>query len=52
MPELGSKYQCQDCDTPFYDLGRPDAVCPKCGWNPKGEETPKAKGKGAGKTSS
>ena len=47
MPELGSKYQCRDCDTRFYDLGRPDAVCPKCGCNPKGEETPEKTGKKA-----
>lgn len=31
MPELGEKFTCADCETKYYDLGRPDAVCPRCG---------------------
>lgn len=31
MPELGDKHTCADCETKYYDLGRPDATCPKCG---------------------
>lgn len=33
MPEfkLGSKYECYNCGTKFYDLGKPEALCPKCG---------------------
>lgn len=33
MPELklGMKYECYNCGTKFYDLGKSDPVCPKCG---------------------
>lgn len=31
MPELGKKYTCYSCHTKFYDLGRPEPMCPKCG---------------------
>ena len=31
MVELGKKYECPDCDVKFYDLGRPQALCPRCG---------------------
>jgi uncharacterized protein (TIGR02300 family) len=33
MPEikLGTKYECYNCGTKFYDLGKPEALCPKCG---------------------
>lgn len=30
-PDLGTKWQCQNCSAKFYDLGRSPAVCPKCG---------------------
>ncbi len=29
--DLGSKYLCYKCSTKFYDMKRPDPVCPKCG---------------------
>jgi uncharacterized protein (TIGR02300 family) len=37
MPELklGTKYDCFNCGTKFYDLGKPEPVCPKCGANQK-----------------
>lgn len=37
MPELklGTKFDCYNCGTKFYDLGKADAVCPKCGANQK-----------------
>jgi|CXWL01.1.fsa_nt_gi uncharacterized protein (TIGR02300 family) len=35
MPDLGKKYECYSCSTKFYDLGRPDPICPKCGANQK-----------------
>jgi len=38
MPDLGTKYKCAGCGTNFYDLGRADATCPKCGLNPLTEE--------------
>lgn len=33
MPDLklGTKYDCYNCGTKFYDLGKPEAICPKCG---------------------
>jgi len=30
-PELGTKRQCADCNTKFYDLNRDPIICPKCG---------------------
>ena len=30
-PELGTKHQCQNCATKFFDLNRDPIVCPKCG---------------------
>lgn len=35
MGKYGQKYHCSVCDTKFYDLGRPNPVCPKCGTEPK-----------------
>jgi uncharacterized protein (TIGR02300 family) len=33
MPDLklGTKYNCYNCGTKFYDLGKTEAICPKCG---------------------
>ena len=30
-PELGSKCTCSGCGERFYDLLRPEALCPQCG---------------------
>lgn len=30
-PELGTKRQCQNCGSKFYDLVRDPIICPKCG---------------------
>ncbi|HEY0514380.1 MAG TPA: TIGR02300 family protein [Thermoanaerobaculia bacterium] len=37
MPELklGTKYECYNCSTKFYDLGKSEPLCPKCGANQK-----------------
>ena len=35
MPELGTKYECFSCGAKFYDMGKPDPLCPKCGANQK-----------------
>jgi uncharacterized protein (TIGR02300 family) len=37
MPELnlGTKFECFSCGTRFYDLGKAEAICPKCGANQK-----------------
>jgi uncharacterized protein (TIGR02300 family) len=29
--DLGNKFICFKCSTKFYDLKKPDPVCPKCG---------------------
>ena len=29
--KLGSKHECSACSTKFYDLGKPETVCPSCG---------------------
>lgn len=29
--ELGTKYVCFKCETRFYDLKKPEPLCPKCG---------------------
>jgi uncharacterized protein (TIGR02300 family) len=35
MPELklGTKHECFNCGTKFYDLGKAEPLCPKCGAN-------------------
>ena len=33
MPELGNKFECFSCGAKFYDLGKPEPICPKCGAN-------------------
>lgn len=37
MPELklGAKFECFSCGTKFYDLGKSEPICPKCGANQK-----------------
>jgi len=29
--DLGTKHLCFKCSTKFYDLKKPDPICPKCG---------------------
>jgi uncharacterized protein (TIGR02300 family) len=29
--DLGSKFTCFKCSTKFYDLKKPEPLCPKCG---------------------
>ena len=36
MAELGKKYECAECGTKFYDLGKAEPICPKCGTNQRG----------------
>jgi hypothetical protein len=33
MSRFGKKFTCYKCGSKFYDLNRPEAVCPKCGAN-------------------
>ncbi|MDE3033328.1 MAG: FYDLN acid domain-containing protein [Acidobacteriota bacterium] len=35
MADLGKKFTCYQCATKFYDFGKPEALCPKCGANQK-----------------
>ena len=35
MANLGKKLTCFQCATKFYDFGKPEALCPKCGANQK-----------------
>jgi uncharacterized protein (TIGR02300 family) len=28
--KLGTKFECYNCGTKFYDLGKPNPVCPSC----------------------
>ncbi len=34
--ELGKRFRCFGCGCPFYDLGKPNAICPRCGKNQSG----------------
>ncbi|MFQ5526652.1 MAG: FYDLN acid domain-containing protein [Thermoanaerobaculia bacterium] len=36
--ELGTKHECPSCGTKYYDLGKSEAPCPKCGSSQEGEE--------------
>ena len=36
MADLGQKHECPECGAKFYDLGKSDPVCPRCG-SPVGE---------------
>ena len=31
--DLGERYKCFECGFKFYDLGRPEPICPSCGVN-------------------
>lgn len=35
MANLGKKWNCFGCGAKFYDFGKPDPLCPKCGANQK-----------------
>ena len=42
LDKLGTKFSCFSCETKFYDLNKPEPVCPKCETNQleKPEEEP------------
>lgn len=45
MADLGKKYTCYSCGAKFYNLNKPEAICPKCGADQKdarSEEAPVA----------
>lgn len=44
---LGKKYTCHSCSTKFYDLNKPEKICPKC----RADQTQKPTGKQKGRAS-
>lgn len=38
--QLGKRYQCFQCELKFYDLNRPDPLCPKCGADQRDNPNP------------
>ncbi len=36
--DLGTRYKCYKCGTKFYDLSRPEPLCPSCGANQNDDE--------------
>ena len=38
--QLGTRYTCFQCETKFYDLNRPVALCPSCGADQKDDPNP------------
>ena len=46
--ELGTKHECPSCGVKYYDFGKSDVPCPKCG---APEEEAEEEAKGAGKKS-
>jgi uncharacterized protein (TIGR02300 family) len=36
--DLGTRYKCYKCGTRFYDLGRPQPLCPSCGEDQNNDE--------------
>lgn len=41
--ELGTKHECPSCGTKYYDLGKAEAPCPKCGSSQEDAEAEQAK---------
>ncbi len=48
--KLGKKYACFKCGCKFYDLSRPQPICPKCGadQNEAPKQEPQQAGRAAG----
>jgi hypothetical protein len=36
--DLGTRYKCYKCGTKFYDLSRPQPLCPSCGEDQNNDE--------------
>ena len=45
--DLGAKYVCFKCSTKFYDMKRPDPICPKCGTDQRELNKPGVEGRRA-----
>ncbi|HCP46108.1 MAG TPA: hypothetical protein DIU15_08710, partial [Deltaproteobacteria bacterium] len=42
-PDLGQKFTCFKCECKFYDLKRPEPLCPRCGADQREDPTPEPK---------
>lgn len=42
MPDLGKKHECPNCGIKFYDLGKPEPLCPRCGTDVRKDEQAEA----------
>lgn len=40
--DFGTKYVCFKCSTKFYDMKKPDPICPKCGADQREATTTRA----------
>lgn len=38
--KLGKRYTCFECSLKFYDLNRPEPICPKCGADQRNDPNP------------
>ena len=47
--DLGTKFICFKCNTKFYDMKKPDPVCPKCGSDQRESPANKPAEKGRGR---
>ena len=45
--DLGTKHTCFKCGTKFYDLKKPEPLCPKCGADQRESPALKAPARGA-----
>ncbi len=41
MSEFGERHKCYRCGCKFYDLNKPEAICPRCGESQINEENRK-----------
>jgi uncharacterized protein (TIGR02300 family) len=41
VADLGKRFKCYKCGTKFYDLNKPDPICPSCGEDQNIEESKK-----------
>jgi uncharacterized protein (TIGR02300 family) len=41
VADLGKRFKCYKCGTKFYDLNKPEPICPSCGEDQNIEETKK-----------
>ena len=44
MAELGTKHECSECGTKYYDLGNSKAECPNCDVRGDAEEAEESAG--------